>query len=109
MVCTACLVVNVSSVSVLTVEAGTSIHLDMTSLSAHLLCFFPATALAKSYTVFNERQIIFYKYNENLVNQLCSKVMSGFYLTQGLSMCVLLTVTFTLDPLYNLVLVKVVP
>jgi len=46
MVCTACLVVNVSSVSVLTVEAGTSIHLDMTSLSAHLFCFFPATALA---------------------------------------------------------------
>jgi hypothetical protein len=40
------LVLLVAATIILTVEAGKSIHLDMTSLSAHLFCFFPATALA---------------------------------------------------------------
>jgi hypothetical protein len=44
------------------------------------------SALAKSWSVLNANKIIFYKFYENLVNTLYSKVVLLFQLTKALSM-----------------------
>jgi hypothetical protein len=39
--------------------------------------------------VLNEQQIISFKHKENIINPLCNKIMSLFYLTQTLSMSII--------------------